>query len=86
MNSGEYKECHYCHEKVEPEAAQCRHCQSILIEEPGEYLDPKTGRSQYTGDPGFRFQVVGKSLSSCGCLLTLLITLPIIIILLIIGC
>ncbi len=86
MNSKEYKECPYCHEKLEPEASQCRHCQSILIEGPGEDLDPKTGQSQYSRDSGSSFQVVGKSLTSCGCLLTLLITLPVIIILLIIGC
>lgn len=56
-------ECHECGEEVSTKADQCPHC----------------GVSHPTREWASKLDQVGETMQGCGCLLTLLVTVPIVI-------
>ena len=97
MSSDQYKYCPYCWEKIRIEAVKCKHCLSYLDEKGTIVEDDEAQGAEETRtvnreagqDKNARGNALvgtGKSMMACGCLLTLFITLPVLIILFLGGC
>ena len=96
MNNKDSKLCPFCGEEIKAIAIKCKHCQSIL-DEKSKLQYEETGQSSaaevIVADEGNRTDAVndrltktGTTLTSIGCLLTLFVTIPILLILFFTGC
>ncbi|MFO7951912.1 MAG: hypothetical protein R6U91_03780 [Bacillota bacterium] len=97
MNPEESKICPYCCEEIKINARKCKHCHSYL-DDKGTFLEddeaqgvegarPVDREARQDKDTGDNALIgTGKSMMTCGCLLTLFITLPVLFILFLGGC
>lgn len=96
MADKEYKNCPYCDEEIKAKAIKCKHCQSSLEKELDSLGDEKEQTPENekpvvqtvnkTADLGSTLTKTGTSLMTIGCILTLLVTIPLLFIFLLVGC
>lgn len=83
MDSNEFRVCPYCAEKIKAEAIKCKHCLTFLNDNSAvrTLSDlPQKETTTTVHSTGEKLEKAGKTMQSIGCLLTLFVTIPILLI------